>query len=646
MKWRELAVACLLIAMAAMFSWIGIAAKAPTIDEPLHIAGGIATWELRDYRLVPETGLVPQAVSGLPFLMDGSQVEVDTTTKAWEYGSKWEVAEDWLYGSEEAVNHNTRSGRLAMLLFNVFGLLVVFLVSTSLWGTTGGFLSLVLAAFSPNFLGHMPLTTSDFTTSWMIVLTVYAYANLASRITLLKVIATGGILGIALLSKHSAIILIPIALLILLVRLLQKRTLAIRVFKKDFAAQNPLPQLGGMIAAGAATLLVALVVIWGFHSFRYEAANPEAGEFARFMLGWDSIRETGGIRSQLIGYLAQFRIFPEAWLYGLDFIFDQSDRSNFLHGEYRGSGGFLMYFPYCFLYKTPPAAILIHLFGALAFIAVIIKTKGEISLVATGLAGALLIYGPLLLFSDMNIGYRHAFPVLLVSCIAAGSLFSRQLRISKPAHAAIIVLALSMIPSAWAQRDRYISYINLIGGGEQGGYERLRDSSLDWGQDMHLAISRIKKETYPHPEKPVLFSYFGAVRPEMYGAPVTHYLPSVWHERKSNFLPKLMPGLYVISASMAFSGNEGSEAFFEAQYMHLQKRAEPIYGQLVDGNALTERAARKLLDPPAIQALRSYEWARFIRLNRFLAKRGPDEVINGTILVFDLSARDIENFYK
>ena len=43
------------------------------------------------------------------------------------------------------------------------------------------------------------------------------------------------------------------------------------------------------------------------------------------------------------------------------------------------------------------------------------------------------------------------------------------------------------------------------------------DSDLDWGQDVKALSSRLKKEGNP----PVVFSYYGAARPEYYGVKYT-----------------------------------------------------------------------------------------------------------------------------
>lgn len=631
-----------ILLVSMVFSWLGVSQKGPTMDEPIHILSGYTYWTKQDYRMQPENGALPQHVAALPLFLRSDIPEVDETSANWIHSSKWYLSEEWWLEKENNRGELIDLPRLSMLLFNQFGMILVFLLSTNLWGRSGGYLSLMLAAFSPNFLGHMPLATSDFMGAWTVVLAIVTYARLGAQISLVNVFLAGATVAAALLSKHSAILIGPVAVLLVIVRMFQKEKIWIQLpfFRGD--ASRPISRLAWMATGSLLACLISVIFIYAMHTFRYEAANPDAGEFNQFLLHWDDLREKGGMRSEVIAVAAETRLLPEAWLYGLEFILDQANRTNFLNGEFRHAEGFLLYFPYCFLYKTFPPAILLHITGWLAFAYILLRNARTLPLHLIGLLALALCYGVTLINSTMNIGYRHAFPILLISCIIAGCLLSRSVCRTRALSIIYLLLAASLIPLGWANRDRYIGYMNILGGGEERGYQHLRESSLDWAQDIPLAIERIQREGRLFPEKPVYFSSFSPLTPSRTGAPETRHLPSFWNNRQSHLVPELGPGLYVISATLFFPGYADWHEGMEHQFRQQRAKAMPVYERLAKKDALGESEALEYISWEAFEFLKGYEQSRFVRLCRFLEMRGPDEVLNGTILVYDIKAEELE----
>ena len=164
------------------------------------------------------------------------------------------------------------------------------------------------------------------------------------------------------------------------------------------------------------------------------------------------------------------------------------------------------YFPIVFLLKeTLPFLILLvtSLLYALSklFISLADKTNtfGEKyasfvgqNIAQIGMMSFVIFYSYLCITGNLNIGFRHLFPMLpflyvLTAKGTAGAL--RRLRekfqantLAIDAIASLVVLWIVSIPAL--AYPSYLSYFNEIAGGHANGYQYVTDSNYDWGQDL------------------------------------------------------------------------------------------------------------------------------------------------------------------
>ena len=68
----------------------------------------------------------------------------------------------------------------------------------------------------------------------------------------------------------------------------------------------------------------------------------------------------------------------------------------------------------------------------------------------------------------------------------------------------------------------YLSYFNEFVGGSSNGYRYLRDSNVDWGQDLKGLGKFVKENNYPE----VALFFFGPASPDFYGIPYRRLEPS------------------------------------------------------------------------------------------------------------------------
>lgn len=632
----------IILLISGTFAWVGTKDKAPTFDEIIHVGSGFAYWTLEDYRLQPENGNLPQRIAALPHYVLGTYPPINLESPFWHTSLKWHVADEGWYRSEADPETIKRLSRASMLIFSMLGLIVLFLASYSLWGKAGAFLSTTLAAFSPNFLGHMPLATSDFTGTWTLTLAIAAYSFLCRKVSLASILLAGTAVGLTLLSKHSNLAFGVVAASMLVFSLYKEESTRLNLPGAKKSLLKRIPRVAVLLTGSLAAVIITLCVIWTFYSWRFQAANPEAGIFKGFYTPFEGMNEDNPFVKSISGLLHSWQFLPEAFIFGLSYIIEHDARTNFLNGEVSNGEGFPLYFLFCFIYKTPLPALLLHVAGLTGIVFHVWNKRFRISVFLFGLIAISILYTFLLVTSDMNIGYRHAFPVLYISCIFAGSLLSSAKPDSPVFKISVWFFALSLIPLAWFSRDRYIAFINPIGGGEKEGYKVLRDSSLDWGQDLPAAIERINNTVRTNPDKRIYFAYFGSGDPQEYGLKETHYLPASGNNDQIRFLPAYEEGLYVMSANATTRAYNGWPEDVEQSFIHVHLAVQSLYERLIEKNALNLDAARTLLSYEEWQLLVDYESLRFNRLCAVLEDYEPDEILNGTILVYDLTSEELE----
>lgn len=633
--WRDAVIVIMVLGVVALFAWRAGRDKANTFDELIHITAGVSYWTMNDYRLQPENGNLPQRVAGLLPAISGAHPGLPTDSVLWEYSGHWQLADEAWFKSGADHRKILRLGRAGMLAFNLLGIGLVFIVSASFWGRAGGYLSLLLAGFSPNFLGHLSLATSDFTSAWTLVLATFLFAGLSRKITTLRIILAGLVAGLALVSKHSAVVFGLVAVLLVLYGVLRKQALPVGLPRLRRSMESRQGKFSALLCASLISGLIAWAVIWTFYGFRYSAANPEQGEFKSFLLSLSTIRENGGLPNAVIAFLMQVKALPEAYLYGIEFVLDRSTRTNFLNGVFYNHGNPL-YFAFCFLYKTPLPAMVLHIAGVSGVLALAVKRRGRLSQQAAGFVVLAILYSLLLASSSMNIGYRHAYPVLLVSCIGAGCIVSRKWELPPVARIAALVSVALLPVVSWMNIDRTISYMNVFGGGPEKGYRHLRNSSLDWGQDLPAAAALIARYRAGNPGVPVHFSYFGSADPAAFGIHSIRYLPAFRTYDRPNYVARLEPGLYVLGASSLLTGVEEWGRERELGYRLMSRIAADLYGKLGNEIIHTRQKVEEVLTEEELSNLDRYENFRMMRLATLLMDIEPDKVINGTILVYSI----------
>ncbi|HMD60907.1 MAG TPA: glycosyltransferase family 39 protein [Opitutaceae bacterium] len=271
--------------------WLLMAAslrdKSLTYDEVAYAAAGYAQWHYGDFRLQPENGQLPERMAGLALELGLSPLP-EPDPAAWKDADQWGIGGQWLYRSGRDAGALGAMGRMCCGLFAVALGALLWAWARSLFGPAGGMVSLLLFVMDPTILANGALMTSDTATALFLAGSTWAIWALLGRLTPGRLLLSAILVGALLLTKVSALLIGPVALLLAGARLADARPLPFSIgpFRGELA-----PRSRRLVALAGVALLHALVavgLIWACYGFRYSAA-PASDPSGRFRIPWERL---------------------------------------------------------------------------------------------------------------------------------------------------------------------------------------------------------------------------------------------------------------------------------------------------------------------------------------------------------------------
>ena len=657
----------MLLVIFVLMELSGIQDKSLTFDEISHLTAGYSYWTTQDYRLQPENGIFPQRWVALPLLAMDLQFP-SRQQQAWWNSELFEFSDQFFHSLGNDGSVMLWRGRIMSIILAVVLGGIVFVWARWLQGPGGGLLALLLFTFSPTVLAHGRLATSDLAialgfTAWLAI-SWQAF----HRLTPLNVLLSGVIMGLALVSKMSGILVFPLVAVLFAIRVIVGRPLIVH-WRRVHVLRRRWQQIVACTALLVGQLAIATCLVWALFGFRYQVFQDF--EPGRDTLDWlgrttslDSQRtyETerwpvAGLTGSMVHLARQYRLLPEGYLYGLAFTLatvegHEDDGYAFLRGRH-SQQGWAIFFPYCFLVKTPLAILAMLILAAAAA-----RTRFRENCATQGAKAArrgawraLYRAAPLWLFlaaywaaavtSSFNLGQRHLLPTYPLLFILAGSAtFWFRNKHIWPATCVVAVSVLVVV-SSWNIRPHYLAYFNRLVGGPRQGYRHLVDSSLDWGQDLPGLRDWLEREVTN--DEPVYLSYFGTGKPNSFGIEARQ-LPSLfgWKTQDED---ELIGGIYCISATMLqcvyprVPRGPWAESY---EQLYQASRTEVLYfrsrqRQLSrEGGTLGEAELQQWN-----QERERFHSLRFARLCSFLRQREPDDHVGYSMLIYRLSNSDV-----
>ena len=467
-----LLVSGLLLAFALQ-CWFGMQLKTPSYDEKYHLAYGMNVLRgdpvRHNFRF--DSKMPVSALNALPLLVTGVHYEKDLPVV------------------EKAAQRVT-------IVFGVLLGILIFVWSRGLYGPAGGLLSLSLFAFSPDFIAHSQLVTTDVYAALFMTAALWSFWHFLKSPDYSRAALCGLLIGVAQIAKNNCVYLYPILILILFLKGLLW-LIARPAGTRLRPGRSRLFRAAGMCAV---FLLINLLLInagFLFHGFGSS-------------LGTYHFKSEVFLQMQSrLHFMSSLPLpLPEPFLSGLDWVmFNErtgvSFKSSYLLGELRQGAGFWNYYFVAFLYKVPLATQALLL---AALIVHFLKRK-QLDIASCDsilLLPAVFFFVYLSFFYRAQIGIRHLiiiFPLLYIFC---GSLFSAGIsgRWKLPAVCLLLVFQVWSVVSYY---PHYLSYFNELLPDKSRAFEILADSNLDWHQNRRFlkAFLRHNPDVIVSPEGPV-----------------------------------------------------------------------------------------------------------------------------------------------
>jgi hypothetical protein len=478
-----------------------------TWDEGDHIFAGYMSWKTHDFGFNPEHPPLMKSLATIPLLRLPLKVPADQ--HRFFKDEAYFDGRDLLFGnapySAESLTFRVRmaAGIIALLLA-----VMVFLTASEMFGAGAGLLALTILVFDPNVLAHSALVTTDAGVSCFFLAAVYAFYRYVKHPSAGRLVVAGLAAGLALATKHSAVLLLP---------MLAPLALAEVVFRFDRDevresswTRRSLHMASALLAIG----VIAVVVLWSFYGFRY---NARPGMLALDPALADYVKPLRAAEAKVILLLARLHALPESWLYGLaDVRAMANGMPSYIFGKVYNHGVWF-YFPAVLTIKSTLGFLGMVIVAFAAVIARRLQRWREILFVLV----PAVVYFWVAMGSSLNIGARHILPVyVFLTVFAAGGCWAWIERggvWNKRWAAAVGVLLAAHIVSAARVYPNYMAYSNELWGGPSKTYKVLTDSNTDWAQQL-LAV---KKYTDEHGIKECWFAYFADpfLRAQDYGIP-------------------------------------------------------------------------------------------------------------------------------
>jgi hypothetical protein len=608
--------------------------ESTTSDELVHLTGGYTFDHLRDYRLHPENGILPQRLAALPAVLGGAKFPPLDHNEYWRTSDAWVIGHEFFYETGEDHFPRLMAGRALIALFSVATGLLVFLWSRQLFGAAGALVSLIFFVFEPSFLAHGALATSDVCAAFFLLASVGAWWRHLHDGRARWWWLSAAAFALACVAKYSAPLLLPMFVLLALVRALAAEPLTL--LGRAWTTR------GGKFGAAALSALghgaVAALVIWAFFGFRFSAANPALPPFEHFIRPWEWLDANLGTPGRILRAVAAAHLLPEGYIYGFAYVLETAQiRAAFLNGEFSNTG-----WPGFFVWAFALKSTLPLLLASAAAFAVLVRRSRAEWYRFTPLAVLFVVYWAFSITSHLNIGHRHILPIYPVLFIATGAL-GPWLAAWRKGPALVVAALLGWhAAESLSVAPHFLAYFNELAGGPENGHRHLVDSSLDWGQDLPGLKSWL--DANAQPGEPVYLSYFGTGEPDYYGIRARRLMFVNGFKLPAPPLARLEPGVYCISATMleqVYSPVRGPWTLaFEQEF----QAARSVERELVEFVGNPQKRAELERDAPKEKwesAAQRYEWLRLARLCHYLRVRGPDANVGYSIFIYRLGADEL-----
>src|SRR3989339_880736 len=548
--------ASLMLVIMLSLSFFAMLGDSQTMDEVSHLPAGYSYITQKDMRINPEHPPLIKDLSGLSVWLwskiSNTHINFPSEIKAWksDINGQWDFGFTFMYKYGNNADKMLFFGRLPMLLILLLLGFYIFKWAKELLGPNAALLALFLYSFSPAFIAHGHLVTTDVAASAAIFISLYYFIRWIKSPSAKNLIITGLVFGLALSAKFSTFLLIPlfgfIAIIWLIIQKNHKFFAALRVY------------IGGLILIGVIGLII-IYPIYLYHTWNYPMDRQVSD--MRFVLNsyangpdqtpLSSCKNFSKINrcpAELTIWMAQKPVLRpwSQYFYGLLMVVQRTSGGNttFFMGEISNSG-WKSYFPIVYAIKEPLAFHILTLIALLSGFWTILKSGVKnifcrlsnwlkINIAEFSMLSFILLYWASSINSPLNIGVRHVLPTFPLIYFLVARQINNWLTIFTPnnlngflgklkffgktlisysvKYFIVTLLLIWQFFSIIFVAPYFLSYFNEIIGGPANGHKYAVDSNLDWGQDFKRLVSWANQNNI----KTLYVDYFGGTVGEYY----------------------------------------------------------------------------------------------------------------------------------
>lgn len=529
----EILGAGVLLIVLALQLFFSVRGTSQTWDEGNHIFTGYRSLTHADFGLNPEHPPLLKFIAASPLL----SLPLITPTLEDRYFKEAAFlgGKDFLYKND--ADKILIRARMAAATLTLLLAIVVYVGTREMFGKGAAFIALALLTFDPNLLAHGALVTTDAGLACFMFASVYAFYRYVKAPSILRLAIAGVAVGLTLAVKHTGFLIFPTLLVLAIIEAVRYAIHSKTETRPDKPSRRIL-KLGGSLVV---ITIIGLMVLWAFYGFRYAARpdglqlNPTLAEYVQGLEPHES---------WIISKIAQWRLLPESYLYGLvDVRLTANYYTSFVLGKVYAHGVWF-YFPLAFLIKSTLGFLALLLIGLAAITTRKLNHAREILFLVI----PTIIYLLVAITVGMNIGVRHIIIVyVFLSVLIAGAAWALIQRNRKWAYVIGVLLLIHAV-SSLRTFPTYIAYSNEVWGGPSHTYKYLTDSNSDWGQQLKSLKTYLDQRGV----RDCWFVYFaaGVVDTGYYGIPCKP-LPTIttlWLNEKME-IPPTIDGTVVVSAS-------------------------------------------------------------------------------------------------
>jgi hypothetical protein len=565
-------VCAVFLAAFAAISWCALLNKCAAFDEPLHFVGAWVQTHYDDFRCNPEDP--PLWKFYLAAGTRSGDMKLDMRSDLWKQmlaeipAPAVHYVRQIMYQTPGTdADKFLRAARVRMLALGVVLGAAIAWWAWRLRGPIAGVVAVAAFCLDPNFLAHAPLIKNDVPITLVFFLLMASIWLIGERATIARLAVVAALVAVALTTKFSGVLALPMLGIALLCRVFITRPWPFFRWTLTTRPQRVAAALAIFFGASA----VGYAGVWASYGFRFGPTGDAHEQFdfhsANYNCGvgemvlrqdpvplyppnailheWVKDEWKPSIIVRALNAANRNRLLPQAWLFGFLYTYGTSlARRTFLCGEI-GVVGWWYYFPTAMAFKTPLATL-----AGLGLAAAIWLRNARwknpnrnVWAICAAIVGP-VFYLAVAMRSHLNIGLRHIFPVypflFVFLGVIAAQCFARRPKIT---CWIVSLLFFGLACETWSAYPNYLPFFNIAAGGSRGGLRLLSDSNLDWGQDLP-ALAEWQSQ---HQDRQLYFCRFGLPDPRYYNL---HYIEMPGSElaQPDETVPSGLPPIYAISA--------------------------------------------------------------------------------------------------